>query len=262
MEANIYYFTGTGNSLDVARKLGEKIENAKVLSIAQTVTQERVIASDIVGIVCPIYMYNIPLIVVDFIKKIKNAHYLFMVFAGGGELGSAMKVAQKLFESQNMTLASAFSVTMPSNYTPYGSTPEEKQQEYFRNAEKKIEEIVKVVVAQEEYIETSDTSFFKTYIHPGLLYKLGYHYIHVMDKSFLADEQCNGCSICQKVCPVHNITMVDEKPQWHSHCQQCYACLQWCPKEAIQYGKKTVGIKRYHHPNVTVNDIIHSSSEK
>ena len=102
MEANIYYFTGTGNSLDVARKLGEKIGNAKVLSIAQTVTQDHVIASDIVGIVCPIYMYNIPLMVVDFIKKIKNAHYLFMVFTYGGEVGSAMKVAQKLFKSHNM----------------------------------------------------------------------------------------------------------------------------------------------------------------
>ncbi|MCP3681942.1 MAG: hypothetical protein GY861_04555 [bacterium] len=225
-------------------------------------TQDHVIASDIVGIVCPIYMYNIPLMVVDFIKKIKNAHYLFMVFASGGESGSVIKVAQKLFESQNMTLASAFSITMPSNYTPYGSTPEEKQQERFRNAEKKIEEIVKVVVAKEKYIEESDTSFFKTHIYPGLLYKLGYRYIPMMGKSFLADEQCNGCTICQKICPVHNITMVDEKPQWNSHCQQCYACLQWCPKEAIQYGARTAGVKRYHHPNVTVKDIIHSSSEE
>jgi formate hydrogenlyase subunit 6/NADH:ubiquinone oxidoreductase subunit I/flavodoxin len=257
MNTNIYYFTGTGNSLDVARKLGEKIENSKVVSIVQTATQDRV-ASDIIGIVCPIHMFNIPLIVVNFIKKIKSVQYLFIVFAGGGELGSVMKRAQKLCESQNLTLASAFSVTMPSNYTPHGSTPEEKQQECFRNAENKIDEIVKAVVAKKSCIEQGGTSFFKTYIHPGLLYKLGYRLIHSMDKSFFADEYCNGCSICLKVCPAHNITLADKKPQWHNHCLQCYACLQWCPKEAIQNGKKTAGIKRYHHPNVTANDVIKS----
>jgi MinD superfamily P-loop ATPase len=33
------------------------------------------------------------------------------------------------------------------------------------------------------------------------------------------------------------------------------ACLQWCPVEAIQYGKKTIGRKRYHHPSIAVADM-------
>jgi hypothetical protein len=34
------------------------------------------------------------------------------------------------------------------------------------------------------------------------------------------------------------------------------ACIQWCPQEAIQYGKKTVKYPRYHHPEVVLEDML------
>ncbi|MFH1214644.1 MAG: EFR1 family ferrodoxin, partial [Candidatus Neomarinimicrobiota bacterium] len=135
-----------------------------------------------------------------------------------------------------------------------------EQQECFQNAEKKIPEIVRIVKAGEKHLEKSETFFLKSYIFPGLLYKLGYRMIPSMAKSYFADEKCNGCGICRKVCPVDNIQIVDERPIWNSHCQQCYACLQWCPQEAIQFGKKTATIKRYRNPNIKINEIISSAS--
>ena len=41
----------------------------------------------------------------------------------------------------------------------------------------------------------------------------------------------------------------------------CFACLQWCPQEAIQFGKKTPKYERYHHPEVTVQDMLHYMKE-
>ena len=38
--------------------------------------------------------------------------------------------------------------------------------------------------------------------------------------------------------------------------EQCLACIQWCPQEAIQFGKKTPRYKRYHHPEVTVREML------
>ena len=260
MGINIYYFTGTGNSLYIAKKLGKRIDDLKIISIPKIIKQNTIEPSEVIGIVSPIYMYNIPLIVVDFIKKIKQPDYLFIIFAGGGELGGCIKTTKKLCDSQNIGISSVFSIKMPSNYTPYGSTPEDKQREYFNNANDKIEEIAKIIISREKYIEKSRTSFIRTNIHPGLLYKLGYKYISAMAKSYIVDENCNGCTICQKVCPVDNIKIIDERPVWNSHCQQCYACLQWCPQEAIQYGKKTIGIKRYQNLYIRVNDIINSSN--
>ena len=37
MGINIYYFTGTGNALYIAKQLGEKIDKSKVLSISKAI---------------------------------------------------------------------------------------------------------------------------------------------------------------------------------------------------------------------------------
>ncbi|RLC50933.1 MAG: hypothetical protein DRI23_06065 [Candidatus Cloacimonadota bacterium] len=259
MKNAIYYFSGTGNSLWIAQKINEKLEDSKLISIPSFIDQAENINGKVIGIICPIYMYNIPHIVVDFIKKIKSVEYLFIVFTGAGQLGSGIKKTFKVFASQGIKLNSLFNIPMPSNYTPYGCPTEDKQKELFAAANEKVEKIIEVVKKRGAFIDSSNSTFFQSYIHPGLLYKMGYARINIMDNSFFSDDKCNGCSICQKVCPVNNITMINNKPKWNNQCQQCYACLQWCPQTAIRSNKKTADIKRYHHPNITVKAIINSS---
>ncbi len=50
--------------------------------------------------------------------------------------------------------------------------------------------------------------------------------------------------------------MEEKKPMWLHKCEQCYACLQWCPQESIQIGKKTSNRARYHHLEVSLKDMI------
>ena len=76
------------------------------------------------------------------------------------------------------------------------------------------------------------------------------------DKFFYADDNCNSCGICENVCPVNNIILVGGKPQWQHKCQQCLACISYCPEQSIQYGDKTLEKGRYHHPDITVKDLI------
>ena len=263
MKTDIYYFSGSGNSLYIAQNLSKKMEHSKIISIPHIINKENNIKGEIIGIVCPIYFHNMPHIVRDFIKKIKEAKYLFMVYAGAGELGKGLKATKKLFVAQNIKLSSLFNIPMPDNSTRYGEIPEEKQKEMFNNADKKIEDIVKIVNLKEEHFDSNNTSLFKTYIHPGILCKFLYGNMKTMDKDFFTDENCKGCSICQKVCPVNNITMKDNKPVWNNdnRCQACLACYNWCPNEAIQHVSVNAQCKRYHNPNIRVKDIIGSSAE-
>jgi MinD superfamily P-loop ATPase len=77
-----------------------------------------------------------------------------------------------------------------------------------------------------------------------------------MDRSFWTQEQCNHCGLCQRICPVKNIQLVNGMPSWLHHCEQCLACLHWCPQEAIQFGKSTISRQRYHHPEVKQEDLL------
>ena len=70
----------------------------------------------------------------------------------------------------------------------------------------------------------------------------------VADKKFFVTEGCNGCGLCEKLCPLNNITMVDGKPKWGGNCTQCMACICGCPKEAMEYGRRSKGKIRYQCP--------------
>ena len=76
------------------------------------------------------------------------------------------------------------------------------------------------------------------------------------DKGFNVSEACNGCETCSKVCPVGNIQMQEGKPIFLHHCEQCVACVQWCPQQAINFKNKTQKRGRYHHPDITLADMM------
>jgi formate hydrogenlyase subunit 6/NADH:ubiquinone oxidoreductase subunit I len=76
-----------------------------------------------------------------------------------------------------------------------------------------------------------------------------------IQKGLRSTDRCTGCGTCQKVCPTGNISVEGNKVKWGDKCVLCLACFHWCPQEAIQADKRSEGIARYHHPQVTANDI-------
>ena len=261
MKTELYYFSGTGNSLDIAKKIGKKIQNAELVSIPKVINKKE-ISGDVIGIICPIYMHKPPLIVVEFIKKIKSAGYIFFVFSGGGSAGTGISWTKRLFKKQGLHLDSLFNIAMPSNYTPYGCPDEKQQKQFFESVDEKINSIEKAVKSGQKYSDSNDTGFFRSYIFPGTLYKIGYRFIKKMDGQFHAAGSCDGCGTCEKLCPVNNIKIENNVPVWKHNCEQCYGCLQWCPKQAVEFGEKTAGISRYHHPDIRLKEIIDSASAR
>jgi len=261
MKTAIYYFTGTGNSLELAQKLANQLE-ADLIPIASVTGKEIDSSYQKVGIVYPTYMYRPPIIVVDFMKKLKPVDYLFAVANNGGDPGDVLARTRKLLHVQGLHLNAGFSVRLPDNYIPFGGPPQEsKQSKIFEQADIVIAKIVETVKENKDR-SWEKPAWFRTKIYPAFWYSIGYWAIPSYDKNFWLNDKCVGCASCTKVCPVGNITLEDKKPVWHNACQQCMACLQWCKPEAIEIGKKSKGVPRYRNPRIKRREIIAQAQKK
>ena len=68
----------------------------------------------------------------------------------------------------------------------------------------------------------------------------------VKDRKFRTTDQCVSCGKCVESCLLHNISLEQGRPVWHGHCTHCMACISRCPTGAIEYGKHSVGLRRYY----------------
>jgi Pyruvate/2-oxoacid:ferredoxin oxidoreductase delta subunit len=202
-------------------------------------------------------MWGVPHAVLKFIAFLKGSKpdYFFAVAVNAGQVANTLIQLKKECLKQGILLGTGFSITMPSNYTPWGGPgPLEKQNALFAKAKEKTRWYARVVnEMQVRHVEKGPLwqRIFFTWI-----YFLSFAHVRKMDRSFHADDNCNSCAVCRKVCPAGNITMDKGKPAWNRRCEQCFACLQWCPAKAIQYGKKTHLYERYHHPEIAIKDML------
>ena len=187
MGTTIYYFTGTGNCLKVARDLAAELGDAEVISIAKAINKEIGSPAERIGIIYPVYMFGMPLIVNQFIDKLKNGkdRYIFAIATYGGMAGSALGQTARQLASRGMKLSAGFAVKMPGNYTPlYEAIPTEKQNELFEEERRKIKLITETIKEKRQQ-KVESSSFLLNLLFSGILYNLLSPKIPVMDKRLL-----------------------------------------------------------------------------
>ena len=289
MRTEIYYFSGTGNSLAVARDIAEKTKGTLISIPAVMDKQSIKTDADNIGIVFPSYMahlHGIPLIVERFIKKLEDigSKYIFSICTCGGLENfnglPTLKKLGKIVKSMGGVLSAEFSIKLPMNTLDYSHIPfpiDQNQETMFKNCKNKIEVIYQCIANEKKSKYKSIKSLLNWLMSPMylMLQKLYlielkkyskepkdanlkyYELIPLTDKSIYPNEKCNGCATCAKVCPVQNIKMIENKPVWQHHCEMCLACVEWCPIKAIHHCWRAEG-KDYHHPNVKLSDMISS----
>jgi ferredoxin len=269
----IYYFSGTGNSLVVARDIAGKT-NGTLISIPSLLKEKAIkTEADVIGLVFPVFYATndcgIPLIVARFVRKLEDlgSKYIFAVCTCGYMPGTTIENLRKAIEARGGKLAAGFILRMSSK-----KLDERKKQKMRVNRKKKVEAICKYVNAQREGKFETRGLLRKILLAPlRALEKPIFMYrykklsnasrksfselIPLADASFQTNENCTGCGTCARVCPVNNIEIVDGKPVWLHHCENCYACYAWCPKNAV-CGDIVSYNDWYRHPEVNLSDMV------
>jgi NAD-dependent dihydropyrimidine dehydrogenase PreA subunit/flavodoxin len=258
----IFYFSGTGNSLKVAKDIGTN-NGERLISIASIMNDKGgrfeydLTKDEIVGFVFPIYAWAPPKMVIQFIEKLKlnnyKNNYIFSVATCGSNIGNTMKVLSNCLKKKNMSLNSGFSIKMPTNYIIMGDV-ETKEIE-----KKKLLEAEKTIDYISHGIKEKTDGLFK--INRGVLPAVLTSVINplfiknaINTKKFYANDKCTGCGICESVCNCNSIKVIG-KPKWDEKCTQCLACIHYCPVRAIQYGKVTEAKGRYTNPSISTQEM-------
>jgi ferredoxin/flavodoxin len=264
MNTDIFYFSGTGNSLVTAKELAKRL-GGRSISIP-SVMKENVVTpeTEVVGIVFPAYYMHMPRIVVEFIGKLTDIkdRYLFAVVTVGGIAGDVFSRLSDALSERGEHIAAGFVIRMPANYIDAADAqPQFLQRIILRRSIRKIERIAEYVRSGKRGLIERRFNPVATFLFSKMIEKecMKGGLQPDIDKRFYYDDRCNGCGTCSKICPVGNIEQEENHPVWKHNCVRCFACIQWCPQQAIQFGAITVKRKRYHHPDVGLSDMIRST---
>jgi formate hydrogenlyase subunit 6/NADH:ubiquinone oxidoreductase subunit I len=259
----IYYLSGTGNSLHVARELERRLPETILVPIISALRDVRIeTTAETVGLVFPIHNLTVPIPVERFLQRVdmRSAKYIFAV-ATRLCSDKVFLNMDKILEKQGKSLDAYFSVEMPCTYIPLFKIPSQDAiAKMETELQKRLDGIQTIVARQQINREKDDLLVFLLghILYPmitAFMFKVRFP---DMARSFYADSRCTGCGLCEKVCLSERIRMKNDQPEWIEsvECAYCFACLHYCPVEAIQIrGRKTITKGRYHHPEVKAADI-------
>lgn len=246
----ILYFTGTGNSFFIARKIAN-ITGDRLVSINERIKKNdltEIMDEEILIFVVPTYAWRIPKIVEEWILKVnfRGASKAYFVMNCGDSIGNAGKHNSRVCKQKGFEYMGTAEIVMPENYIALYKAPDvETSKKIIHKAIPKIEYTAKKI-KQGENLPEKKLNLFDRF-NSSLTNPAFYSFI-VKANKFIANDKCIGCGKCEKECPLNNIRLIGNKPVWDNNCTHCMACICKCPTEAIEYGKKSIGKARYQCP--------------
>ncbi|NMB55479.1 MAG: ferredoxin [Leptolinea sp.] len=272
MNMGIYYFSGSGNSLHVARELQKGLPQTTLIPLVSLLNQPSVVTTgDAVGFVFPQHGWQMPVMVDEILQKFElhSASYIFAVATRGGTPCRAFLEMEKTLNRKGRNLDAYFVLTMPGSTQSLIKTFHEKiNEERIARLETemltRLKEIVRIIRSREAYhdenLDGVDMPPVNHFMEPLVL-----SLARLAESNFIfySDAKCKGCGICEKVCLAEKIKLVEDHPIWQKNvkCLNCFSCLNYCPEMAVQlksswyFKSYTPQNGRYHHSQITADDI-------
>jgi ferredoxin len=255
----LFYFTGTGNSLYVAKQL-----EASPISIPQALHDtDKHYRADAIGIVCPVYGHEMPQMVKDFLKGAAFVtDYFYLLLTYGHTHGGAAELAEHVLDGCGIHADYINTILMVDNFLPGFDMAEEIAANPEKEVEKHLEEIHADISARKKWKPTvtdEDRAWHRKFLEmakdmPQELWQSPY----------LVTDECIGCGICMRVCPAGCIYLEKQRAiHTGENCQMCMACIHTCPQKAIQLMMPEKNpLARYRNEHVGLLELIEANEQR
>jgi len=244
----ILVFSGTGNSKYIADALADRLDE-EVVSLNDIIKnkKERKFTSERpFVIVAPIYAWRYPAIVEDIIKTAEfiGSKDIYFLATMGANTGKCDRFTAKLAQSRGMNCMGFRGIAMPNNYVIDSvMESDEVNDGIIANAIPQMDEIAEAIRTGKPIKKTDKTKLAG--LLSGPVHNMFSEHMH-SSENYVVSDDCISCGKCAGLCVMNNVTINEgEKPSFGTNCINCYACLQYCPKQAINIAGKTENHGRY-----------------
>lgn len=237
----MFYFTGTQSSYYVSKglkaeliKRGYQVDMYKLEKVVNGTLEVDFKRFDQIGFVVPIYGFGTPRIVFDLIDMLpRNEAKVFIIRTGASNGWINQSASQSMIHQLKKQWYEVFYdriVIISSNWL-LDFDEDVTRRLYTVTMDKKVPHIAWQI---DKGIRRRYHRNFIREVLVGIIYmsedRLG---AKLFGRSLYANKQCTKCKLCEKRCPVGNISFETGKFKAGWKCLWCMKCLYSCPENAI-----------------------------
>ena len=235
---DLYWFSGTGNTLLVARAMAEEFAShgwdARLWPMTE-VDPTSIMPRGWVGLAFPVAVQTTYPLVWEFCDRLAPAKGtpIFMVDTLAGYSGAIVGPLRELVRSRGYRPVGAREIRMPCNLYPI-ATSEERNRRLRERALTQARRYARDLMTGEAHWGHIPwlPDLFRALTGAGRAWR----WVAWTDTLLAVDAAvCTRCGLCARLCPVGNITL-DPLPRYLGQCQQCMRCLSYCPTGALRLG--------------------------
>ena len=240
----ILYFSSTGNSLYIAKRIKEKLGGSiKFIPDYEGNGNE----FDRIIIVTPIYSFGLPAHVYDLLPCLDCNKQLIIILNYGGMVGGADYFAYEYCKKFGLNIQSVYTLKMPENFTLTFTVPQFYLKSVLKSADKRINNVIFSITNGKSCVPKRKKTKERIYLKNKSNW-------HLIGERFTVSDNCISCGKCVSICPSKNISFTGGNIVFSNKCVACLGCYHRCPQKAIKYLNKRKRF-RYVNPNVEENAI-------